>query len=214
MAKLFKLRPLEAELFVDQNRSEAGYHDLKYHYVESQHASNALVSRHENYHGQLLEHTPFGSFQRNLLSVCEMLSHDSIVSEHLNELLLNSLEVSSIAHECYATYLSIKSFELDEHKSLLNKHPEEYRLYYSRISNLVDNDFGSSYLQFIVAKAMLSGAFGCNPLISLDPFDLSVKVIMDVSLFPNHRLDIASTKWGIAFAPKYRAEVKRIICAL
>src|SRR5271163_4110011 len=102
--KTISFRKLAAEL---GRTTVAGFHDFRTVFIAAPYAGDRLVSSHEGIHVELLTGTYFGNFQRifhRLAALAKGQMRDAAKRE-FEEL----VRVSTLAHECTATYLSIKS---------------------------------------------------------------------------------------------------------
>lgn len=155
----FKLRPLEQELRQAERTTHAGYHDMHKPVVDIRSWNSAVTTKHERLHDELFMHSTFGGFQKDVALVASLFSPSSEYRSVFENWKQISLDESRIAHETYATFLSIKSFPPDKEQYLLGRHPREYQTYFNHLSSVIDSDCGSSFLQYLVAKSLVTCAF-------------------------------------------------------
>jgi hypothetical protein len=142
----------------DELESIAGFHDFEKAHVTSKNAENKIVMTHEALHDRLITETPFGTIQF-LINRIVAKSKNPNASKSLLVLIDELFISSKITHEIYATYLSIKTYPLEEHKELLELHPNEYQNYYGELSEIIDPIFHSTYLQYLIGSKIIEICF-------------------------------------------------------
>ncbi len=207
----FKFRPLELELHKTESGS-AGYHDLNSSHITIDALDSAITSRHEGLHGELLDHTPFGWLQHTLPFIENLVSE--IKKPLVAKALHTTIEESRTAHETYATYLSVKSFSRDQEKALLSRHNKEYMAYFDTLSSVIDKSLESSYLQYLVGKALVSNAFA-TPLITRIT---SVEAILTLDIqdeeSPNKRLRLILAHYDELYVEEIQWAINQCVIEL
>ena len=179
---------------------EGGSHDGMSATVNYEYAMDDLVIAHENIHHDIFSMYTDGQILALLLSSQREKIRQFLGSEIADSYLILSHSIllsSREAHETFATYLSVKTFDSNIQSSQLDRHPSEYRRYYEKLSKVIDPIFRSRNLQYIVALAMscmtFSSPFGLRflrqlphvPMNLIDPemadnrIDQMIKVIRE-----------------------------------
>ncbi|MFD2257893.1 hypothetical protein ACFSSA_14515 [Luteolibacter algae] len=142
--------------------STGGYHDGVSTNIFLNHGKDPLVNLHENVHDRIFSSCPdarilavllFG--ERKEFAALE----DKRAIPKFSELINAMYSASEFAHEVFATYLSIKVFHISEHSAQAMRYPRDYQKYYEFLSVPLDERLGSSYLQYLVANALMVNSF-------------------------------------------------------
>ena len=172
------------------NLTGHGSHDLIQPYLQLEGLSSFVAANHEQLHDEVLLETPFG-FAQYCISALADRSQDSTVAEHYlkwKEFLLNA---SDLAHESYATFLSISDLPPELKQTAINnllKLPL-YHTLYDEVITAVSRITINPVFQTPIAAASLRAAFLCSPCIILDDLGKTVPSTLPSELSPNLRLE-------------------------
>ena len=202
-------RTLDQELLHENRTQQGGFHDLIAPAIHFGVSNSAMVSKHEGFHDELLKHSPFGGFQSDVAFFASEALNSTAEYALLQRWRDLSIMASRMAHETYATYLSIKWFSPDHHDRLLERHPEIYRGYYTNLANVVDEHFQSSFIQFIVGKTIGACAFWSMiraRVVTVE--ELSIPVIYDKEK-PDRRISLIINNFQPLFVEKINDAINK-----
>ncbi len=152
-------------------------------------------------------HTTFGGFQGDVALVASNLPRSEEPLDLFRTWMRISIDASRTAHETYATYLSIKSFSHQEGPPLLKRLPAEYQRYYNGLASVVDPAVGSTFLQYILGKALVSCAFWGNIRARV----VTKAAISDPKILPEESPDLRLEELLQAFPAVFSGPVSRAV---
>lgn len=130
-----------------------GHHAVTWLSLRLDALEQSFVADHEAIHDELIHETPDGEWLRWLaIAASSADAAERTVGEAwFARVMLAMMQVQESA----ATYLSIKRLPPVMHAYVLRQHPAAYREHHAILAAAVDPWFESSYLQWIVARAIV-----------------------------------------------------------
>lgn len=135
-----------------------GYHDGISTHIFLKHGLDPLVNHHEGIHDEIFGTCPDQQILSTILlwEAGEFASLENKEdSSNYSSLASLMLESSEFAHEVFATYLSVKQFSPEQQTEQILRHPQHYQNFYRYLSETLDGNINSSYLQYGVAQALM-----------------------------------------------------------
>lgn len=191
--------PLELALgHLDPLQTTAGYHDFHSIRIMGGHEGEALVAFHELVHDEMLRQTPYGSILI-VLRLVHRHPKSPQAKAAAESWLLALVQASRRSQECAATYLSIKNFHPREHSRLLNTLPALYKDYFEGLARYLDPIFESSYVQYLVGKAIIQAVLSSPLSVRLREWSPDLAVSISAEEAPDQRMDFLLQALGSKF---------------
>lgn len=147
-----------------------------------------LMFDHEQIHEHIFRSMADGRLLSLLMSIPNAKTQLDEKAHAYVKLRDGLLKASERPHEIFATYLSIKMQRPEKEKALLSRYPKAHRSYYQLVSHCLDRQFGSTYLQHLVAFNMANTVF-CSPFPSRFLEDPHPDSRPEPNEEPRHRFD-------------------------
>lgn len=195
-------RPLHAELGLPV----AGFHDADRPSIVSDSINEMLVVQHEMHHDIALTETNFGFIQSIFRRVYDSPKSPTI-RESVGNWHLHLLDHSRVAHEAYATYLSIKQQPYKVCASLVHELPQEYKDYYDKLACLIDEILPCTFLQFMVGKIVIEICFSSRLIEKMLAWQPGMPPRLEDVDSPDKRLEKLVPVWRSSL-PEMRALLK------
>lgn len=160
------------EHFDTEFLSAGGWHDGVRTRVTDSAVNKPLISMHEMMHEKIFRETPDGQIHA---AFCNALQLDSISAAErpfVEESARTFFQVSRLPQEVFATYLSVKSFISSAEPALIGQLTQEYLRYFQLFADIVDPQFSSSYVQFLVGWNSAVAVFSSPLLERLGSIDI------------------------------------------
>ena len=175
--------------FADEYSTIGGFHDgLRARVIESSRQS-PLVSIHEAMHGRIFRETPDGQLHA---AYCQAVEQNSVNRRVADPVAASSrifFEASRLPQESFATYLSVKALPSDQESNALAELAPEYRRYFRLIADIVDPNFSSSQLQFLIGWNCAVAVFSSPLLERFDSLDMSIPITLCEDEHPQVRFE-------------------------
>jgi hypothetical protein len=137
--------------------STGGRFNFDSYEIDAQFLNDPVFVFHEQEHNGFVRGTIFGWVQH----VAEILHRDTR-SRDLAAFKWTLWQASEKTHERGATFCSIKAFSTDRHGELISVSPDSYRDLYQDMAGIVDRVFDSSYMQYVLGKAITNHALNAG----------------------------------------------------
>jgi hypothetical protein len=164
-----------------------GRHDGRRVEVPIDQANEPIVASHETIHDQILTQTPDGQSLYTLIRA-QGETDSAGNTETLETTVSCLISECEFAHEVAATYLSLKLRTPDQALADLASFPDAYRKYYLTLATILDDNFKSTYLQYLVGWGISVFTFSSPYLLKLGENDWSGLQPSLPNESPNQRL--------------------------
>jgi hypothetical protein len=133
---------------------ESGSHDGNTYEVKFHALGKKYITIHEQIHDELI-HTTLDGILLNRISLLAKNQFIPVIKRNIFEKTAEKIiKTSTVLHESSATYLSIKQCEPWEESEILKELPEDYINFYYNLSDLLDHQIPTTYMQYIVGKQL------------------------------------------------------------
>jgi hypothetical protein len=185
---MFTFRPLRSELSGLATK-EQGSHDFDKPVLNPFGTQATFVVNHENVHDNILLRTPFGNFQRIIKQLANAdTAKLTFLHPHPQETFELLCDVSELAHESAATYLSIMLEPAKSSQEILNQHPIPYQRYYATLADVIGDIASASYVKYVIARELVDVIFAPPLLDALEKWLTGNEFTLQEWQKPNFRL--------------------------
>jgi hypothetical protein len=155
-----------------------------------------LVSLHESMHGRIFRETPDGQLHAGYCLAVEQRLLSGPALEAVTKSSQTFFEASRLAHESFATYLSVKALPAAEESTYREQLTPEYMEYFNRLADNIDAFFPTSHLQFLLAWNFAVVVFS-SPLIErFHTLDVSLPIELSPDENPGYRFESLLKQFG------------------
>jgi hypothetical protein len=152
-------------------------------------SQGSVVVTHENVHDDILLRTPFGTLQRIIRQIADTDSSTmSLLDPKPKDIFELLCDVSELAHESAATYLSITLASAASTQEVLSQHPVHYQRFYAMLANVIANISSASYVKYIIARELVDVIFAPPLLDALQGWLSGNEFVLREWQEPNFRL--------------------------